>query len=287
MSVKRTAIAACIIVLFAFLPAARAATAGGVMSVLNCKLAHQLKDDPIVHPQEPGAAHSHDFAGSQTTDAFSTYASMTASGSTCPLSKDTAGYWAPSLVAPDGTIVDATTINAYYRSPSGVVVQAFPADLRIIAGGDTLNPPSPTSGDRSLAYQCNGDGKLFAYPPDCSAKGTKVVGSIHFPDCLLIGALDSEDHRSHMTYSAFTGTRCPEGYIQVPRLSVNVRYNIRNGTGYRLSSDHLGDADGQTLHADFWNTWDQATLEFLVARCLNGGLTCKAMTNAKLAVMVG
>jgi hypothetical protein len=31
-----------------------------------------------------------------------------------------------------------------------------------------------------------------------------------------------------------------------------------------------GDVPGSTLHADFWNTWDQATLEQLVNTQLNG-----------------
>lgn len=40
-------------------------------------------------------------------------------------------------------------------------------------------------------------------------------------------------------------------------------------TGYRLSS---GAPD--TLHADFWNTWQQGALERLVTDCLNGGIGC-------------
>jgi len=39
--------------------------------------------------------------------------------------------------------------------------------------------------------------------------------------------------------------------------------------GCHLSSDMPGDVPGSTLHADFWNTWDQATLEQLVNTQLN------------------
>ena len=38
-------------------------------------------------------------------------------------------------------------------------------------------------------------------------------------------------------------------------------------------------------HADFWQTWDQPVLDFLVERCLRGGVSCKSMTDDKLASM--
>ena len=56
--------------------------------------------------------------------------------------------------------------------------------------------------------------------------------------------------------------------------------------GAGLTSDHSGDVPGSTLHADFWNTWDQDVLEFLVVKCLDGGLSCKQLTDAKLAQML-
>ncbi|MFN2590263.1 MAG: hypothetical protein ABR518_05795, partial [Actinomycetota bacterium] len=37
-----------------------------------CGYDHSLEDDPIVSPNQPGAAHLHDFFGSHSTDAFST-----------------------------------------------------------------------------------------------------------------------------------------------------------------------------------------------------------------------
>jgi hypothetical protein len=36
---------------------------------------------------------------------------------------------------------------------------------------------------------------------------------------------------------------------------------------------------GQSLHADFWNTWDLAAMRFLVRRCLNRGRACTEMTD--------
>ena len=65
--------------------------------LVHCGYSHTLKDDPIVYPGQPGASHTHDFFGSTTTNANSTDASMIASGSTCNIAGDTAGYWTPAL----------------------------------------------------------------------------------------------------------------------------------------------------------------------------------------------
>ena len=54
----------------------------GARFVTRCTYSHTLSDDPIVHPNQPGASHSHDFFGNKTTDAFSTLASLTKGGTT-------------------------------------------------------------------------------------------------------------------------------------------------------------------------------------------------------------
>jgi len=51
--------------------------------VAECTFSHQSHDDPIVFPGQPGAAHSHEFSGAWSTNAFSTPASLLNSGSTC------------------------------------------------------------------------------------------------------------------------------------------------------------------------------------------------------------
>lgn len=258
------------------------APGGGVFSVLQCDLSHRKKDDPIVFPNQPGLAHLHDFFGSTTTSAFSTYAEMLSSDTTCPLSNDTSGYWAPTLFDRNGQPVPPTGVNAYYRSPEGVAVNPYPKNLRIIAGGDTFNPEDGGS-QPAVSFSCKDSGPFFATPPDCTSVNSNVVAHIHFPDCLKIGAIDSPDHRSHMKYAS----KCPTGYEKVPGLALHVRYATKNARGSRLSSDPPGATGGRSLHADFWNTWDQPALAFLVNRCLNGGRNCKVMTDASYAAMGG
>src|SRR4051794_35405056 len=66
------------------LPAsARAAAAGDQpIFVTHCFYSHTLPDDPIVHPNMPGASHQHDFFGNDSTNASSTLDSMEQGGST-------------------------------------------------------------------------------------------------------------------------------------------------------------------------------------------------------------
>jgi hypothetical protein len=105
-----------------------------------------------------------------------------------------------------------------------------------------------------------------------------LVVRIKFPDCLAKDAngplLDSADHRSHMVDSVMQDTgikKCPSTHpIPVPMLQTNFQFPIPTTRGWpTLSSDHAGDPPGSTMHADFFNAWQEGTLEDLVARCIN------------------
>jgi hypothetical protein len=53
-------------------------------------------------------------------------------------------------------------------------------------------------------------------------------------------------------------------------LIVRIEYPVgRNSSGITLSSGPT-----YTEHGDFWNTWQQPTLNDLVANCLNKGVNC-------------
>ena len=246
---------------------------GGVVS-LHCKFSHTNFDDPIVFPGQPGAAHQHGYVGSHTTSAASNLTTMQASATSCPVSGDTAGYWFPLLVNPGGTVLFPAQVNIYYRSPTGQTIQPFPSDLRIIVGGDTKNPPRPDLVQQSLSYSCFDSGPFFDHPIDCGDRAT--IAHVHFPNCVLNDATDSTDHRSHMVFAA--GKTCPSGYSQVPKLSLHIRY-LGVDDGAYLTSDTATSAPGQTLHADFWNTWQPAALDCLVS-ILNSGISAKGSTDA-------
>jgi hypothetical protein len=253
----------------------------GVFSV-HCRESHQLPDDPIVRPNEPGASHLHEFFSNEITNAASTYDVMILGGTTCALSADTAAYWTPALVAPDGTVIQAIRFTAYYRGSDGA--KSYPPDLRIVTGYPTV----ATGSDKLLGWSCNDSDPYEATPPDCRGVGSgNVKAHVVFPSCWDGVHTDSADHRSHMAFPE--GDSCPPSYpVRVPRLSIHVTYPVDDGRGYGLSSDaQYGVTDGRSLHADFWNTWNQTALEALVDFCVDGGRDCLDVTNQDLQDILG
>jgi len=221
--------------------------------ITRCAESHVKQVDPIVAPGPTQmSAHMHEFFGNQTTDSDSSYQSMIDGATTCALSGDTAGYWVPTLLAPGGgSMVPAQSVNAYYRAVGKLTSQriaAFPPDLRMVAS--------------RYFFSCGDTGSGTPLPGDCGSGSLHV--SITFPACWDGARIDSADHISHMAYQ--TGRGCPSTHpVAVPRLVIVVRYiGVHDGTGYTLSS-----GPPSTMHADFWNTWDQPTLEGLVQRCFN------------------
>src|SRR5215208_8525436 len=72
-------------------PAASALSSDhGASFAVRCDFSHCNSDDPIVHPGEPGAAHSHDYFGNKSTNASSTYDTLRAADTTCSRSADKA-----------------------------------------------------------------------------------------------------------------------------------------------------------------------------------------------------
>jgi hypothetical protein len=122
---------------------------------------------------------------------------------------------------------------------------------------------------------------------------------IVFPDCLAkVNPNDPNqvveggqvvdyrtDHKSHMAPSKAQpdGSRAcsdPSYPILVPRLTLNANFPVPKPTG----TVTLSSGAASTMHADFWNTWDQDALNNLVSNCINNGtlgkhpLVCRSPT---------
>jgi Domain of unknown function (DUF1996) len=190
----------------------------------------------------------------------------------------------------------ATRAVFYYRAGAKNyrTVQPFAKDLRIIADKDV-------NGARIRWYCGTGDDKAGSPDPPTRCSGAVLGLKIVFPDCVAKGDLndsnlspvpsdsnykagakidpdtgqvidpDSPDHRLHMARSVLQsdGTRsCPDTHpILFPTLTLNANFPIPKQSGrVTLSSGAVS-----TMHADFWNTWDQTELERLVVECINNG----------------
>jgi len=236
---------------------------GGAANFVSvCRYSHTSQDDPIVFPGQPGATHHHDFFANVSTDARSTYDSLRAADSLCRIDGDTAAYWTPSLYD-SGKRIEPTFVRVYY-TPGGknhLTIRPFPAGLKVVAKEQNVH----------ATWACVGPGRVgrgMDQVPMCPS-GTQLVLRNRFPDCWNGKDLDSADHTSHMAFSV-RGT-CPASHpVPVPAISVNVHYPTDGGDVV------LGMPDMPVApHADFFNAWDQATLERLVRICLNAGVHCE------------
>jgi hypothetical protein len=242
---------------------------------IECDLSHTNRDDPIVFPGQPGAAHQHEFFGNRSTNASSTYASMLGKTTTCPFAGDTAGYWAPTLLNASGQRIAPRGMTVYYRDrpQESLPVTPFPPDFRMIAG-------APRSG--VWGFNCDGTALSPTVRISCAGESsghTFVRGTVIFPNCGKKDAAgnivkDSADHRSHVAYPISEGKGCPASHpVKLPHVKVNIRWNVTNciKAGCELSSDHGApcSAAGCSLHSDFWNTWNQTALVNMVKTKLN------------------
>jgi hypothetical protein len=95
-----------------------------------------------------------------------------------------------------------------------------------------------------------------------------------FPDCWDGRRLDSDDHVSHVAYSA-TGT-CPSTHpVHVPQLTASIGFPI-SGTGHALS---LASGSVYSAHGDFLNAWDPDGLRREVEACIHRDVVCDLASN--------
>jgi len=235
----------------------------GSLFSLHCQYSHTNSDDPIIFPGQPGASHAHDFLGNDSTDAFSTYESLQGATTKCQVTLDHAAYWIPALRRADGTPLLPFGSLTYYRNGPGGSV-AFPADMRLVARASS-----------ATGWACGNKEPFTPSIPDCTGK-KDIRAHITFPSCWDGTPVNHVDDTAHVVMEDAVTRACPAGFTtRLPKLALNVRYrgNPHTCVGCTLSS-----GAPSTLHADFFNAWDQATLEKLVAE-INAGVTCNAISD--------
>jgi hypothetical protein len=243
----------------------------------SCKTSHHAADDPIVYPGVFGASHNHTFIGNVTTDANSTLASLKAGGTTCAPLEDHSAYWIPTLYQ-NGKVVDPEGITVYYGSrlkdPSKT--QPFPAGFRMITG-DAKNQVD-TPDHQGNHFWCAGIGGEVGRTADgvmpICAPTAQIVRQVTFADCWDGVHLDSPDHKAHVSNGANGG--CPAAFpVPIPNVSFVIAYPLSTNTaGITLSS-------GTTfsMHADFFNAWDDAAQAARVRNCLDQDAKCNSAGN--------
>jgi hypothetical protein len=231
----------------------------GVNFISVCAFSHRGPDDPIVLPRQPGFSHDHTFIGNDSTNAFSTPASLRSATTTCRRSGDHAAYWVPTLFLDGQAVVPATAI-AYYRRLVKKPLKPFPAGIQIVAGNSKATAPQRLT----VTYWDCGD--QVNIPPTASAPSCvdgQLSLHVNFPDC-WDGKNLLYDNQKNTAYSV-NGV-CPRRYpVAMPALQLVLRYPANLPAG----NVELASGGQYSGHADFMNAWDQQALTKLVASCLN------------------
>lgn len=244
-------------------PDADAAAAG--LWKIDCGFSHSLPDDPIIFPGKPGASHLHDFFGNVGTKATSTYQSMDGVRSTCA-NNDRAAYWTPALYQ-NGKKIDPNGGIVYYTTSAGDPKKqiSFPPDMRIVLGNAKATTLAQRQGQ--IEWGCSDNTQIGATVPARCDSGFIQV-RIRFPAC-WDGVKVAGNAIDHLRYPS--RGKCPNGFPHaLPTMRFNTAYKVGKVTGnITLSSGNVN-----SIHADFWNTWDQRTLDGLVKECFHGQKNC-------------
>jgi hypothetical protein len=238
---------------------------------IECDFHHRKSDDPIVYPRKPGAAHLHLFFGNKSTNASSTWSSLRRAGTNCNRRVDKAAYWIPAVYR-NGALVKAVAGHFYYRGVHHNLsaIKAYPPGLKIIAGNHDATKPQST---KVVAWSCQGSSSTGqAQMRDCGAGGNVKV-LVKFPSCWDGKRKDSPNHKAHMRYATRLGggrRGCPRTHpVPVPELTMAVSFAMRDGAGVNLSSGPFF-----TMHADFFNAWNQTALKKMIHNCIHANREC-------------
>ncbi|WP_062213192.1 DUF1996 domain-containing protein [Streptomyces sp. NBRC 109706] len=241
----------------------------------NCSVTHTGDNDPIVFPGMPGASHNHSFMGNDTTDAYSDEESLNEGTSSCAVPADLSAYWMPTMYNGDEEIRPRGPQVIYYKSGvrDHTSVRAFPTGLRYVVGNPMQtaeefgNHPGYVKG-----WECGDDYENVEFPTNCPA-GSQLNVRYQAPSCWDGRHLDSPNHQDHMAYTVVENNQnvCPDSHpVAVPMIEFKMAFPVDGDT----SQVRLASGPAYSFHYDFFNNWDEATLEAMVSHCINQGLQC-------------
>ena len=255
---------------------------GGAFRI-SCAVSHMSNDDPLVYPNQPGAAHHHTFFGNTTTNASSDLMTLSSTGnSTCNGGiMNRSAYWVPSMIdTSSNTPIKPDSILFYYKTgdfgaaPTAIITPP-PRGLRMIAG----NAKATTAQAAQGLYTCITAAGTTGWQPNIvnCAVGDTMQFHIDFPQCWDGKNLDSPDHKSHMSNRVnvpnLPAARPASHPVMIPAITLHLNYKItvaNQTTHWRLSSDNYSTTSpgGYSTHADWVNGWDEKIMAGIVKNCL-------------------
>ena len=224
---------------------------------IDCAPTKVAAVDPIVMPGHTGMSHMHQFFGNRGVNENSTAASLRAAPATsCKNLADSSAYWVPTLMS-NGVAVNPINLEVIYRKSVTAPIVAHPAGLMLIAGSSKATEAQSTS---IISWSCTGTNTPGTAAPTVCKNRQQLVASIRYPECWNGVDLDSADHKSHVSYAS-NGV-CAAGTVALPQIEMRVIYpRIADVSALTLASGSI-----YSMHADFFNGWDQRRFAGMVAR---------------------
>ena len=166
--------------------------------------------DPIVNPGKV-SGHVHTIMGGNGFDFEMDYNTTQASTcSSCTVIGDNSNYWVPSLwyQGADGSFesvkqIGGATVYYLQRGGKDEKLRAFPPGFRMLAGDPFKRSGGDDFASQAISYAClDYDGparpETGGFPNYNCANGLRQ--QVFFPSCWNGKDLDTEDHKSHMSY---------------------------------------------------------------------------------------
>ncbi|MEU5362725.1 DUF1996 domain-containing protein [Streptomyces sp. NPDC005925] len=246
-----------------------------------------------------GAHHTHDYVGNQDNDAFSSDEDLANADTSCQNQGDRSTYYWPVLRLQDGgrefdadeqgggaegnvgTILQAERAEIVFVGNPRSQVVAMPKLLRIITG----DAKAFTNGDANAnaGWSCTGfEDRVLADKYPLCPDGSEVVRMFDFQSCWDGRNTDSANHRDHVAFADPATGACPEGFRAIPRLTMNLVYDVPRPTveDGQVRNPFAVDGFPEQLHKpitdhdDFINVMDEDLMNRVVD-CVNSGEDCR------------
>ncbi len=268
-----------------------------------CEFSHFAYDDPLVFPNQPGAAHLHMFFGNTDANAYSTADSiLNSGGSTCNGQElNRTAYWAPAMFDGKGNVLTPERVAIYYKGEglANGKAEPFPTGAAMIAnvnintldngaGGamgkfsfvcsDNYSSPSDVEAN-TIPDNCDGSKFKNLYGADSDPRVVLEM-NVKFPQCWNGQDPTNPANFSQPTDGGWYYSLCNG---QFSHTLVNLEYFINyvvepgeNTSDWYLSSDvdpttrtMRSGPGGSTVHADWWSGWHKQTNETFLKNCVN------------------
>jgi hypothetical protein len=259
----------------------------------SCEFSHFAYDDPLVHPNKPGAAHLHMFWGNTDVNAYSTYNTLKDSGSsTCNGQElNRTGYWAPAMFDAQGNVRIPERVIIYYKG-YGLAQgnsEVYPPKAAMVINDIVHRTPDANGGTLEMNFYCTNQFRGVRSPASLTIPNCKDDGSIpfrrvlemhvKFPNCW--NGLDAANPKNWVLarFGSWFYSNCvADGNKTFPNIHYIIAYPLEPGestAGWYLASDvdpttrQRTKTGGSSVHADWWGGWHPGINKEWIDNCVN------------------